>query len=183
MQKHRTFQKLLIDQESHIIPVIVRNATIEDIPVVANLERVIERENSASEPTLLARYRMFPEGFFIAEENYRIAGYAESCLWDKKEFKTFEEIREFPKHHDKNGKTLYVIFLAVDDSCRKRGIGSRLMGTCKEYAENHGLNNVQLVAREELVGFYNDLGFKFVEELPDFLPHSAGVLMEYETRR
>ena len=109
-------------------------------------------------------------------------GYAESLIWNKKSFEKFEEIRNFPQNHVLDGKILYVIFLAVDEKERRKGIGSLLIQKLIELAKSKRLETVQLVAREGfLAEFYKKLGFKSKRELPAFLPYSAGTLMEFET--
>lgn len=161
----------------------IRNARLQDIDPVAELERKIEKENAATKETLLARFNMFPQGFYVAEEGGNIVGYVESCLWDKKDFKTFDEIRDFPKHHKSNGKTLYVIFLGVAENHRRKGVGSGLTRTLRRYASGRQLERVQLVAGEGfLVDFYKRLGFGIVRQLPHFLPYSSGALMEYRVK-
>lgn len=74
----------------------IRNATIKDIDDVHLLEQLVEGENAATKETLLSRFRMFPEGFYVAKENGTVLGYIESCLWNKSDFETFDEIKDFP---------------------------------------------------------------------------------------
>lgn len=159
---------------------IIRNATLEDIEKVSILEKQIEKDNAATYKTLILRFKMFPKGFYVAEENGEIIGYVESCLWDKESFQTFKEVKDFPRQHNANGKTLYIIFLAVGEKHRMKGTGSELIKTLQKYAEFHNLNKVQLVAGDGfLVDFYKKLGFRIIKKLPDFLPYSPGTLMEY----
>lgn len=162
---------------------MIRTAQLEDIEVVAKLEKKIEKGNAATKEVLLSRFNMFPSGFYVAEEDGTILGYIESCLWNKNDFETFDEIKEFPKHHNPNGRQLYIIFLGVDETKRRQGIGSELIRTLKEYAMERQLDKVQLVAGEGfLVGFYKKLGFEVIRELQHFLPYSKGTLMEYRVR-
>ena len=112
----------------------IRNANFEDIETVAELEKKVEKENAAAKETLLSRFNMFPQGFCVAEENGSISGYVESCLWNKNNFETFDEIKDFPKYHDSDGKNLYIIFLGVDELHRRKGIGSKLVRTLQRYA-------------------------------------------------
>jgi len=158
----------------------IRNTQPNDISKIVILEKEIEKDNAASLNTLTSRFNMFKEGFFVSQEDGRIQGYIESCLWDRKDIETFDEIKDFPKNHDPNGKTLYVIFLGVGKDYRRKGIGSRLIRTVQEYARKNDLDKVQLVAGGGfLVDFYTNLGFKNIKELPKFLPYKKGTLMEY----
>ena len=159
----------------------IRNATTQDIEKVAELEKRIEGENAATKDTLLSRFNMFPQGFYLAEQEGNVLGYVESCLWNKDNFETFDEIKDFPKQHNSEGRNLYIIFLGVDKNQRRRRIGSELIRTLQNYASEKKLDKVQLVAGESfLVDFYKGLGFEIVKELPHFLPYSKRTLMEYK---
>src|SRR3989338_10868435 len=125
---------------------IIRKARLKDIDYIHSVEKAVEGENAATKETLLSRFKMFPEGFLVAEEDDKIVGHVESCLWNKEDFETFDEIENFPKEYDPNGKTLYVIFLAVDEKYRKRGIGSELIKSLEKYARDKNLNKLQLVS-------------------------------------
>ncbi len=161
----------------------IRNVTLEDIENVWNLEKRIEKEHCATKETLMSRFKMFPEGCYVAEENGEITGYIESCLWDKSSFETFDEIKDFPNNHNSMGKALYIIFLGVDGKYRRKGIGSELVRKLQKYAINHGLSKVQSVAGEGfIIDFYEKLGFKVIRNLPKFLPYSSGTLMEYNIK-
>jgi len=159
---------------------LIRNATLTDLKKILEIEKQIEKEYPADYDTLFARLNTFSDGFFVVEEDKGICGYVESCLWNKERFQTFEQISDFPKNHDPNGKILYVIYLGVLECCRRKGYGSHLIKSLIAYAKEHNLSKVQLVAGEGfLVNFYKGLGFSVVENLPDFLPDVRGVLMEY----
>ncbi|HYD03726.1 MAG TPA: GNAT family N-acetyltransferase [Alphaproteobacteria bacterium] len=147
----------------------IRIVDIDDISEVARLEKSIEGRNAASLDTLMDRFSMFQKGFRVAEYNGKICGYIESCRWNKESFETFEEIRNFPDFHDENGRNLYIIFLAVDEKYRKQGIGSSLVKSLQYYAQNNGISKIQLASKKGLEGFYGDLGFEIVKDLPLFL--------------
>jgi len=157
----------------------IRSASLNDIAQISELEEAIEKENAASSKTIFSRLKMFPEGFLVAKEKNRVVGYLESCLWDKNNFETFNEIKDFPKNHNQNSKTLYIIFLAVAEDQRRKEVGSELVKTIIGSAKNYKLEKVQLVAGEGfLVDFYRGLGFQAIRSLPNFLPYSSGTLME-----
>ena len=157
----------------------IRRAKIEDIKLVSILEKEIEKENAASLETLMKRYCMFPGGFLVAENAMGVVGYTESCRWDLdlKNLEHFGQIKDFPKHHKTNGENLYVIFLAVDERYKKLRIGPSLIKNLHEHSKKSGVKEMQLVAGENLRGFYENLGFKFDRIIPEFLPYSAGILM------
>ncbi len=162
----------------------IRFAEFSDIDLIYRLECSIAKGNVATREMLVERLMTFPEGFYIAEEDDNIIGYIESCLWNNIHFESYEEIKDFPKHHKSDGKTLYIIFLAVNEKYRRRGVGSELVRTLQKYASKKGLKKVQVVSAGDFgVDFYENLGFKVTRKLPHFLPFVHGILMEYQIKK
>lgn len=169
----------------------IRNAREKDIKQIWAIEKRVGKNWAATQETIRARLLMFPDGFLIAESGNRVIGYIESCLWKKSPFDTsnevrFEEIKDFPRWHNPKGKILYGIFLAVEEKYRKRGIGSSLVKALLEYANNHYIKKILLVALPKRVKFYERLGFEAGRFLPTFLPNGyipdaeKARLMEYK---
>ncbi len=156
----------------------IRIAKIEDIPEVHRIERKIIGVNADYISTLKGRLQMFPNGFRVAEKKKNIIGYVESCIWNLDDFNTFNEIRGFYRHYDENGRNLYIIHLAVDKDHRRNGIGSELIENLRKYSEERRLEEIQLVAEDKLINFYEKLGFKVTKRLPYFLSRSGGNLMK-----
>ncbi len=156
----------------------IRTAKIEDIPIIHKIEKQVVGLDAEYEGTLKQRLKMFPDGFRVAEKKKRIIGYVESCIWNLNDFNTFNEIRGFYRHFDENGKNLYVIHLAVDEEYRRRGIGSELIKNLRKYSEERKLEEIQLVAEDKLINFYEKLGFRVSKRLPYFLSRSGGNLMK-----
>lgn len=170
---------------------IIRNAEKGDIKQIYKIEKNVEKRWAASQKTLLTRQRMFPTGFLVAEVGTKIVGYIESCLWIKSPFDAsdrvrFIDIKDFPERHNPHGKILYGIYLAVERNYRRMGVGSSLVKELIEYANEHMLKKIQLVALPKRVGFYKRLGFEAGKFLPNFLPASYSPdakqarLMEYK---
>jgi ribosomal protein S18 acetylase RimI-like enzyme len=160
----------------------VKRAQDCDLPSIHSVEVLIEGENAATQETLGKRLQMFPGGFFTITVDKAVIGYVQSTIWNDKEFQTFEEIKNFPNHHEPEGRTLYVIFLGVHPDHRRKGLGTKLMKSLIDFAQERHLEKVQLVSAEEskesLADFYRSLGFVDVRKLPNFLPYGSGILME-----
>ena len=173
---------------------IIRKAEKKDIIEIYKIEKKIEKKWAASQKTLHKRLLMFPEGFLIAQTtDEKVIGYIESCLWKKSPFDIsanvrFIDIKDFPKGHNPQGKILYVIYLAVDEDYRNKGVGSSLVKELLGYTNEQRLKKVQLVALPERVRFYERLGFEAGKFLPDFLPDDYSPnakkarLMEYKLK-
>jgi ribosomal protein S18 acetylase RimI-like enzyme len=49
--------------------------------------------------------------------------------------------------------------MAVDANCQGKGIGKRLMQEAEADAKNRGFNRIELHARQNAIGFYQQLGY------------------------
>lgn len=148
----------------------ITRATASDIPEIQALEQEVEGVHAADQETLLARLNMFQEGFLVARRKSRIVGYLQSMIRRGKPFHSFREIQDFPRDHTLNGNELYLIFLAVCPGFRSLGVAGRLLSRLTHLARKHSLERISLVAKEELIPFYESNGFEPLAPLPDFLP-------------
>ena len=72
---------------------------------------------------------------------------------------TFIEVR---KDYIRQSKVLFVTYVAVDESCRKQGIGRSLLMKVEEVSRHYGCTAVELTSadyRTEAHLFYKSLGF------------------------
>jgi GNAT superfamily N-acetyltransferase len=65
------------------------------------------------------------------------------------------------------GKHLHVDDLVVTASRRREGIGAKLMAFAEQHAFDNELTSVFLDSREEVIGFYEELGYS---------PHTATLM-------
>ncbi|QDK82618.1 GNAT family N-acetyltransferase [Spirosoma sp. KCTC 42546] len=160
---------------------IVR-ATVNDAKKIYQQEVDIELSNAASEETIKDRINMFNDGFLIIKnvDNGEVIAYIESVIWNQKPFQRFEEISNFPMHYNITGDSLYVIFLAVKKIYRRKGIATKLLNEIEKVAKNYELNVIRLVAKDDLISFYEKRGYKKTIELPYFLENRnyKSILME-----
>lgn len=159
----------------------IQRAALADLKKIYKLELDIEYGNAASEETLKGRINMFNDGFLIIK-NFKdeVVGYIESIIWNEKPFETFKEISNFPMHYNIKGDSLYIIFLAVNNKYRKRGLGKTLLKEIELVAKFYEIKKIRLVAKDGLVDFYSKEGYTRVKLLPDFLKgrNYKSILME-----
>lgn len=152
----------------------------EKLGQIAFLENAIEGVDAASLKTLSSRLHMFPEGFRAACEGDKIVGYIESCLWNVDPPKFEPQVDFFFQHHNSQGRILYIIFVGVTQEYRRKGIGSMLIKSLLNIAEEFGAHKIHAVCREDLRPFYDSMGFVARQRLPGFLPVGTFTLMEME---
>ena len=157
----------------------IRPAQESDLHAVSALERTVEdRRLAASYEVLRDRLLLHPDGFLVATDNGRIIGYLESIRWDGPQFERFDQIKDYEHMHRAEGRVLYLAFMAVDPAYRRRGAATQLLRAAEKMASTHNIQKLQLVALPHLLEFYRNRGFRYIRTLPDFLPATAGELME-----
>jgi GNAT superfamily N-acetyltransferase len=57
----------------------------------------------------------------------------------------------------------------------RRGVGSALFATCKQAAQAHGFQRLELMATLPGVPFYSALGFQKIEDVVDTLPNGVAL--------
>ena len=68
-------------------------------------------------------------------------------------------------------KYLYIDDFGVDESCRHKGIGTKLFEYCKEYAKENGFEDIKLnvwAFNENAFEFYKKLGFNIERYYLDY---------------
>jgi len=129
----------------------IRNIKIEDINKVVELENKIWPEGTrASRNKFESRYKIFPQGFFMASKNNQIIGASTSEIinydinhppisWEHVTDNGFIE-----KSHNPNGNALYVVSIGA---ISRSGAGSALLGTQKKLKQKLNLQFLILGAR------------------------------------
>jgi len=66
--------------------------------------------------------------------------------------------------HFNSKEEAQIRYMAVDESYRRRGIGSMMLRRLEEIAREKGASHIVLNARENAVGFYEKNGYKIVKK-------------------
>ena len=111
----------------------IRQARIEDIDKIFDLEKRVWKSNAATEQNITSRIKLFPKGSIVAEENGEIVGYVSGIIINQKLLETANTWYEFTDNGDGKsvfdpcGDVLFGISLTVDDRLRNKQVGSKLM--------------------------------------------------------
>jgi ribosomal protein S18 acetylase RimI-like enzyme len=171
---HNTFKNHIGKRNKHKIvnnknEVLIERATLNDIEQIYDIEKQVELRNAAEHSVLKSRLNMFNDSIYVVKIKNKIVSYIECLIWNRKPFKTFNEISNFPVHYNVNGNSVYIIFLATHPSHRKKGYAKLLLSKVEEVANKYNAKEICLVAKDDLVDFYKKYGYQGSEELPDFL--------------
>lgn len=146
----------------------IRKARPEDLEEIASIERA-SFPDPWEEETLADSLRFYPRTFFVAENEFHIAGFVAAGMED-----TGEEIYG------------HILNLAVDPSYRSRGIGQLLVRRVELECLLLGASGIQLEVRtsnERARRFYEQIGYGQVFVLADYYANGedAIVMMKWFT--
>ena len=166
---------------------ILRKASQPDIKEIMKIEKdSFLPEIREKEELFLERICVFPEGFFVFEEEEtgHLAGYFSSELWETvPDFNEFSVGHSIKKIHSDNGKILYISSFALMESFRGKGNGTKFFNAAIKELESDFLPEKEvLMVNEDWKGarhIYEKSGFMEISRIENaFFPSRAGIVME-----
>ena len=143
--------------------IIIRNAKIEEGPLLAEIERrCFPPAEAAAEKDVLERIQTFPENFFVAEVDGKVVGFVNGGNMDKPVLP--DEFYHDITMHKPDGAYQTVFGLNVLEEYRRNGIGEKLIRHYADVAEKRGKKAVILTCKEQKIHFYEKCGFKYYGE-------------------
>ncbi|MDI2587481.1 GNAT family N-acetyltransferase [Psychrobacillus sp. NEAU-3TGS] len=114
-------------------------------------------EEAATKEAFIERIQLIADTFIIAEREGEILGYINGPIINQPYITDdlFKEIKENPKR----GGYQSILGLAVSRRARGQGIAKVLMEKMEELGEENNREGITLTCKEELVSFYEKLGF------------------------
>lgn len=103
------------------------------------------------------RIALFPECFFVAEEQGKIIGLINGCATDEKTIR--DEMYHDGRLHKKDGAYQSIFGLDVLPEYQRRGIAARLMEYLIEDAVKKGRRGLILTCKEKLLPYYEKFGY------------------------
>lgn len=142
----------LDDPSTHLI---VRNATLQDVPaIVALSERVYKplQMETYTPAAVTGQINNFPRGQIVVLVGENLVGYCATFRIAEKiamRPHTWNEItgNGYASRHDINGDWLYGMEVCIDDSCRGYRIGQRLYNERKKLCQSLSLKGVVFAGR------------------------------------
>ncbi|MGN0729463.1 GNAT family N-acetyltransferase [Treponema sp.] len=169
---------------------IVRKVCISDLKNIMEIEKNSFKNGiQESESVFAERIQIFPDGFFILEEENSAAGYFCSELWDSAVLEnsdSFSLNHSASGFHRKNGEILYISSVAVWEKYRGRGFGNKLFqDSVSSILEKFPqIKEMVLIVNEEWISavkIYRKFGFSEYSRIKNFFSaegkKSDGILM------
>ena len=157
--------------------VLVEQAGEGDLPSMAGMESLLSVRVAAKLGDLRNRFAVFRDGILVARVGGEVIGYLEFVRWSRDRVASFREISPIEAQHEADGRSAFIWFLGVLPAFRRRGIARRLISEVVSWAETRGIQQVQIVTQVELQAYFEDLGFKEVGEIEEYMPGMLGVFM------
>ena len=137
----------------------IRNAIKEDIRTLANIEAAcFPAAEAASYESFVERFEVFPECFFVAEQNGEIIGFIDGMVTDSKILD--DEMFDNTSLHNPHEAYQSVFGINTLPEYRAKGVGTALMNALIEAAKSKGCKGVILTCKKELIPFYEPFGYK-----------------------
>jgi ribosomal protein S18 acetylase RimI-like enzyme len=139
--------------------IYIREVSICDLDITYDIEtKCFPPSEAASKESIKDRIEYFPNHFFAAQINDRVVGFINGAVSNNEVIT--DEMYEDVRIHNEQGKYQMVFGLDVLPDYRKTGIAHSLMRKFISAAKSEGREGVVLTCKNELVGFYESMGFK-----------------------
>jgi ribosomal protein S18 acetylase RimI-like enzyme len=136
----------------------LRQATPADLDHCVAIEHaVFLPSEAATREQIEARIRRYPAGFLLAETSAGIAGFINTGITAKDDIA--DEALKSMIGHDPTGAYVVVFSVAVLPEWEGCGIATRLLQAIIVHAQQQRKRAILLLCKEDLVGFYERLGF------------------------
>ena len=136
----------------------LRNVQTTDLEQLLLIENeAFSIDEAATKEAFVKRIRLIADTFIVAEKNGEILGYINGPIINQPYItdNLFKEIKENPQ----SGGYQSVLGLAVSKQARNQGIAKILIEKMEELVEENERKGITLTCKQELVSFYEKLGF------------------------
>ncbi len=157
--------------------VTIGQARREDLVKIAGMESLLSVRVPASIDDLSSRLQTFPDGVLVARIGDEVIGYIEFVRWGREVVPKFLDLRQIHSHHEADGRFAFIWFLGVLPAFRGRGIGRRLVSEVVSWSESRGIRRLQIVTQPSMRGYFEDIGFKKIKDIDEYMPDMPGAFM------
>lgn len=137
----------------------IRTATMSDLSAIMEVEAVcFPPEEAATEKKFEDRLRVYPEHFWVLEENGEIIGFINGMVTNEQTIR--DEMFENASLHEKEGAWQAIFGVNTVPKYRKHGYASKIMEQVIKDAKKQGRKGCILTCKEELLHYYKKFGYK-----------------------
>ena len=137
---------------------IIRAATIEDLAAVTAVEAAcFPPAEAATEKDFAARLAVYPEHFWLLEQEEKIVSFVNGMVTDEAELR--EEMYADASLHNPNGAWQMIFGVNTLPEYRRKGLAEQVLRRVIADAKKQGRKGLVLTCKEALVHYYAKLGF------------------------
>lgn len=137
----------------------IRYAMMTDLDEIANVERICFPEaEAASRESFEKRLAVFPECFWVLEEDGKIIGLINGMVSDEKYIR--DEMFADAGMHKADGDWQMIFGVEVLPEYQKKGYAAKLMERVFEDCKKRGQKGIVLTCKDFRVPYYERFGFK-----------------------
>lgn len=137
----------------------IRTAMERDLKEITKVEaECFPKAEAAPMEEFRERLRIYPDHFWILEKNEKIVSFINGMVTGERTIR--DEMFENARLHEKDGQWQAVFGVNTLPKYRGRGYASMLMKQVIADAKAQGRRGCILTCKEELLGFYEQFGYK-----------------------
>jgi ribosomal protein S18 acetylase RimI-like enzyme len=137
----------------------IRNATIEDLQAITAVEAIcFPEEEAASESDFKNRLTVYPNYFWLLEENGKLIGFVNGMVTDESILS--DDMYENANLHNENGQWQMIFGVNTIPEYRRQGCAERLLNKVIDDAKKQERKGLVLTCKEELLHYYQKFGFE-----------------------
>ena len=136
----------------------IRTATLNDLDAVTAVEAAcFPAAEAADRETLAGRLRVYPEHFWLLEEDGEVKAFVNGLVTDQPDLT--DAMYDAPHLHTPEGSWQMIFSVVTAPAHRREGCASRVLRQVCADAKAAGRRGVVLTCKERLIGFYARFGF------------------------
>jgi len=138
---------------------VIRKVSPADLDQVAAIEaKCFPAAEAAPRAAFQQRIAAFPDSFLVAEDDGQMIGFINGCVTNSPVID--DEMFHSTTHHIPDGENQTVFGLDVIPEYQRRGIAAQMMRQFYALAKSAGRKRVILTAKDNMVPYYERLGFR-----------------------
>ncbi len=136
----------------------IRNATLSDLSAITAVEaECFPPAEAASEKVFEARLRVYPNHFWLLEDNGNLIGFINGMVTDESIIR--DEMFEGAGLHNENGNWQAVFGVNTIPEYRRKGLAAMIMEHVISDAKRQGRKGCILTCKENLIHYYEKFGY------------------------
>lgn len=139
----------------------IRNASISDLSNIAAVEAAcFPATEAATEKDFEARLRVYPNHFWLLEDNGKLVGFINGMVTDETVIQ--DEMFKNVQLHKENGAWQSIFGVNTIPEYRRKGCAARMMAQVIFDARAQGRKGCILTCKDALIHYYEKFGFENV---------------------